>query len=193
MPDSNDRPRASRGHTWDPWPCCGERPEATGRHARPKGEICTECKRLIEIGRLAEKLAKSDGGRTYKWVSEPHWYPGYYGPYDLSTSVRNRLRDAMFAAVNTTSTTVAWDTFSQQVNEFFLKTSRTRVPYNHMTPPIIVLANPAQRESLNALDDAIRGALEDAFAEGKRRGRSAVLQLASGEMSLKDFDSGEKT
>ena len=44
------------------------------------------------------------------------------------------------------------------------------------------------RERLNDLDAAIRKALADAYAAGEARGQRSLLQLASGEMSLSDFE-----
>ena len=44
------------------------------------------------------------------------------------------------------------------------------------------------RDGLNRLDDTIRTALEEAFACGKAEGQNIVRQLATGDMTLKDFE-----
>ena len=44
------------------------------------------------------------------------------------------------------------------------------------------------RDSLNALDAAIRAALANVYAAGKGRGQSILRQLAAGEMSTREFD-----
>ena len=48
------------------------------------------------------------------------------------------------------------------------------------------------RDLLNALDAEIRTSLASVYAEAKHRGRRSLLQLASGEMSLSDFEERER-
>lgn len=42
--------------------------------------------------------------------------------------------------------------------------------------------------ALDAVDDAVRDALESAYAEGKRRGQNILLNLAGDEMTIGDFN-----
>ena len=44
------------------------------------------------------------------------------------------------------------------------------------------------REALNALDSAVRAALTNTYAAGKARGENIIVQLAEGELGLKDFE-----
>lgn len=177
------KPRLQRGHTRDPWPCC--RRPANERSGRPKGTICDDCKSLIRIGRETRALQSDRGERVYLWTTMPHWWPMYYGEYSFTThGVGRRLSDAMFHVVSAVCrrTHGPWD----EKNEGrFLECGGPRARYE---APVAVSADPQLRERLDELDAAIRAALADCYAEGESRGRSIILQLAGGEMSLKDFN-----
>ena len=177
--------RVLRGHTRDPWPCCGS--AADERWGRPKGTICDECKDLIRTGKDAIQEKESRSEAIYKWATQPHWWPQYYGPYNFRQSgTRTALANAMFNLVETLTTTVhtGWNADHEG---YVLSCKDTRSKYDGS---LFVSADRETREKLDELDAAIREALSEAYAEGTARGQRSLLQLAAGDMSLKDFEKG---
>ena len=59
---------------------------------------------------------------------------------------------------------------------------------SHYDNPTLVTAEKATRDKLNELDRTIRAALEDTYRAGLREGRSILLQLAGGDLSMNDFN-----
>ena len=177
------RERLPRGHTRDAWPCCNTAPEQT--YGRPKGGICQKCRELIRTGADALRQREQAQEQTYRWVKQPHWWPQYYGVYRFENEgTRRTLIEAMFYLVNRVIKPVYARSGADKI-EPMLTCEGTRSQYDNSVP---VSADPGTRECLNALDQAIREALTEAYAEGKKRGQSTLLQLAAGEMSMKDFD-----
>lgn len=177
------RKRLQRGHTRDPWPCC--RRPANEAGGRPKATICDDCKALIKIDKETRARQDEQGQKVYLWTEMPHWWLMYYGPYSFGThGVGRRLSDAMFHVVSAVCrrTHGPWD---EENEGKFLECGGPRARYEST---FAVRADPAVRDRLDELDAAIRAALADCYAAGRSRGRSIILQLAGGEMSLKDFD-----
>ena len=177
------RQRVLRGHTRDPWPCCNK--PAEERWGRPKGTICDECKQLIATGKDAIRQRRERSEATFKWAERPHGWPQYYGPYNfVGSGTRTRLGNAMFdlAEAVTTPVHAPWNA-EHEGNLLECKDTRSRYDGTHF-----VSADRETRERLNDLDAAIRNALADAYAAGEARGQRSLLQLASGEMSLSDFE-----
>ena len=179
-----ERPRARRGNTHDPWPCCGEPPESD--FGRPKEGICLECRELIEAGKEAIARQQKAGAGTYGWCERAHWWPRYYGDYlfdDHETG--EKLSDAMYEVVQAV-TERSLRTEYRQYGNMFLDCQKTHVGYQGMSSR--VTANPTVRAKLNELDKQIRAALTSTYNEGKARGQNVILGLASGQMSLRDFE-----
>jgi len=63
--------------------------------------------------------------------------------------------------------------------------SRRVSPYRDET---LVTADPKVRAALDALDGAVREALESAYQEGKERGQNILLNLAGNEITVNDFN-----
>ena len=183
----SERRRASRGCTYDPYPCCGK--PASEHGGRLKNRICDDCKKLIETGRDALKAAREDRGEeNFTWVSQPHFWPMYYGPHELSDRTRRGLSNAMYELVNTLSTVVRNPPWSR--GERAPKVIDVRQDRYEREGTITVSMKPEVRERLHELDGMIRKALAETHEDGKRRGRSALLNLAAGELSIADFDKG---
>ena len=179
--------RASPGCTHDPWPCCQKPASEYG--GRPKNTICNECKALINTGRDAIARAQNTGDEVYSWALEPHWWSQYYGPYEFSYGGGDtRLANAMYALVTALATPVHGKIDYRRRVPRVLEGGIEDIWKRHWEGQAPFQMKAATRDHLNELDSAIRAALEDTYAEGKNRGRSALLQLATGELSIMDFD-----
>ena len=178
----SDRQRAGRGRTWDPWPCCGDEPD----QGRPKVGICRSCQELIDIGKATRKRQIDAGAETYKWVKEWHLWPRYYGDYSFGDyAMGERLERAMFDLVSRltgpTSQEYIW-------SDRFVRLLDCHGTHTRYEGAILVSVAKDVRNNLNALDATIREALTSSYAEGKKRGQGILTQLASGEMSMQDFN-----
>ena len=174
--------RVPRGFTRDPWPCCNT--AANPVVGRRKEGICDHCRGLIETGEEARRQRAGAGHRTYVWPKFQHHWPRYYGEYQFGTpDTREELGDAMFHLV-AQLTNEAHTRGRTHGLEPVLECEDTHTRYQG---PVAVTTNPNTRERLNTLDKAIRKALTAAYAEGRSRGRNAMMQLAHGELSMQDF------
>ncbi|MCY4635091.1 MAG: hypothetical protein OXG04_11420 [Acidobacteria bacterium] len=188
--------RARRGCTYDPWPCCGK--VITWNGGRPKGTICPACSRLIRLGEDAEKRTRETDTGIYTWAEQSHWWPRYYGPYSFEQrDTAEKLAQAMFDLIEAVS--VLRETREHGYGSLG-KSGQSEGPvlecigedgrprrYESGGTALVHIPR-AVRERLDNLDANIRTALREAYAEGNRRGRSILRQLAAGEMSLSDFE-----
>lgn len=194
------RERAGRGMTYEPWPCCGQEPETSGwRRGRPKNEICDECRHLIGVGKQALERAGQNGRKSYLWTCIKHGWAQYYGSYqfqsehDTGFDVGRRLADAMFELVES-----LWSVREKRAHGYIPPGSSVgpviECSKQHRQPieqgAVIVHMEQRVRDRVNELDAAIRTALESAYSEGRKRGRSTLLSMAAGDLSLSDFDEG---
>ena len=192
-----ERVRARRGCTYDPWPCCGE--VTTQRGGREKDTICPECTRLIRLGRDAETRSRESDTGIYRWASEPHWWPQYYGPWSFEHhDTGKKLAEAMYDLVEAVSLLR-----EDREHGYGRLGAKSEVPvlectgedghpghYESSGTALVHIPRPV-RERLDNLDARIRTALREAWAAGNRRGRSVLRQMAAGEMSLGDFERRE--
>ena len=65
------RERAKRGHTHDPWPCCGK--ESGFPNGRAKGTICSDCQKLIKLGKGTLERQAAAKQEVYLWSRQPNW------------------------------------------------------------------------------------------------------------------------
>ena len=177
--------------TWDPWPCCGKPAEKEGwRGGRPKNTICRECTHLIQVGRDALETARASGRRPYLWTWVRHGWAEYYGAYDFSGD-RSFLAHAMFHLVE-----ALWATREKRPHGFIPAGSVDGPVLDcdeqHRNPilqgQVTVHIDRNIRDRVNELDAAIRKALASVYAQGVARGRSTLLGLADGDLSLSDFE-----
>ena len=191
---------AMRGHTWDPWPCCASAVDQSEWYrGRPKKQaLCTDCKELIRLGKDVRRRALESGEATFKWPERHHDWPGYYGaynfqhepgdgfdgsPYDAGDALRRR----MFNLVNTLSRAAeghGWQSDAPPVLTCDDRSHRIS-PYQN---ELLVTIDPKVRETLDALDAALRKALESAYREGKQRGQNILVNLARNEMNVNEFN-----
>jgi len=197
MPNKERAPR--RGHTWDPWPCCSaEVDESQWYRGRPKREsVCSDCRELIRLGKDALRRSSDAGEATFTWTSEHHHWPGYYGPYHFRYRRNARIeepRDAgdalrrrMFELVNAVTRPAPGRAWKSKAPVILTCSDRSRriSPYES---EILVTADPNVQAALDALDGAMREALESAYHEGKERGQNILLNLAGNEMTVNEFN-----
>ena len=190
---------AGRGHTWDPWPCCSaDVDESRWYRGRPKREsVCFDCRELIRLGEDARRRSSEAGETTFRWTGEYHQWPGYYGayhfrhrpaarpeePYDAGDALRRR----MFELVNAIARPAPGRPWNSSAPFVLTCSDRSRrvSPYRDET---LVTADPKVRAALDALDGAVREALESAYQEGKERGQNILLNLAGNEITVNDFN-----
>ena len=177
------RRRALAKHTHDNWPCCGEPPESD--YGRPKGEICQECRRLIDIGRATLERESAAGRKQYEWALRHYWWPEYYGPFDFEDEgTRRGLARAMYDLIESVIVRIEEHTWGKKVPKL-LDCEGTRSRYDGTG---LVSIDTTVRDRLNELDRRIRSALAETYRCGKTKGQNVLRQLAAGEVSLKDFD-----
>lgn len=208
MPARGERRRASAGNTHDPWPCCGTE---AGRYGRPKGGICSDCQELIAEGKAARTKATQakEAGQVapYGWTGVSHGWPRFYVGADFPADTDDELVAAFYDLVGTISEPAPADTptdfrtgrmVPSPWNRKELEPERQAWPWvldvkndgysSSWQSRKLVLMNPAARDAVARLYAAIRAALADCFQGGKNRGGSALMGLASGDLSMADFD-----
>lgn len=132
--------------------------------------------------------------KAFTWVERSYAAPGFYGPFDLSGDKREILRDAWVKVVDLLTERVPdgyprhgpkkddgrWPVVTPERKNSLYSTGLDWSKTVFMLP-----------EAQKALADcrwAILDALEECYAYGRHLGGSSLLRLASGELSLTDFD-----
>lgn len=195
-----NRERAPRrGHTWDPWPCCqAEVDESEWYRGRPKREVvCADCAELIRLGKDARRRSSDAGEATFRWTGRNYQWPGYRGRYRFGHipnagtgepwNAGEKLRDRMFELVDALAHPATGHARSSQA-PFVLACDDTSRRERTYQDTVLVTMDPKTQAALNALDAAMREALESAYHEGKRRGQSILLNLAGDEITIGDFN-----
>ena len=185
---------------------------------RKQGENCCDCEADRKAGRAAiAELAKIQGreGETlWSWVSADYAWPTYravrsHAGFDTDADA---LSDAVWQLVADLSRPAPDNApiYSKRYemherNVSFDGPGRGKVRHYLRWPKLIgsdddwnglgrfeldciVLCRPSVRDRLIAVDDAIRVALNVAWEDGKALGGTVLRALASGEMSMDDFD-----
>lgn len=206
MPARGERRRASAGNTHEPFDCCGKE---AGAYGRPKGKICNDCWALIEEGKVARAKAaeRAEAGlvAVYGWTTADYGWPRFYGAdarFPHSSPADDELVAAFYGLVNALVQPAPADTPRHSPN-YEMRTSswdRTKKERHHHPWPMVldekgewqfsqlVLMNPAARDAVNRLHQAILAALGAVYNHGKTLGGSVLQQLACGELSMADFD-----
>lgn len=197
--ERGERRRASRGNTHEPFDCCGK---PAGTYGRPKGEICRDCRALIDEGQAARK--RIDKGLVpFGWTSVNYGWPRFYGTgADLPSDVHEALAVAFWTLANRVTVPAPADT--PALSPELGKPSYSGAQAYHLPWPnlltdrgqshdswswrTLVLANPDVADGLDALHRAIRVALGAAYDRGRKTGGNALRRLAEGTLAISDFD-----
>ena len=195
-----NRERAPRrGHTWDPWPCChAEVDESDWYRGRPKREVvCPDCTELIRLGKDARRRSSDAGEATFRWARKNYQWPGYRGRYHFGRmpdaqpgepwNAGEKLRNRMFELVDALAHPAPGHGWSSRA-PFVLDCDETSRRIANYQEVVLVTMDPRAQAALDAVDAAIREALESAYHEGKRRGQNILLNLAGNEMTIGDFN-----
>lgn len=201
--------RAWRGHTHDPWPCCGKPPD--GSSGRPKDGICRDCQQLIEEGKAARAATAAKKDLVpFHWTERDYGFPGYYSSeyrFPNTGDHHDQLKAAMFNLVNAAATPAPGDTPRLSPNytmrPSYMNPSKmerdyaawpmvltVKTDHNSWSWDKLVLMPEALRNAIDQMDQTVRAVLGAVFQEGKERGSSLLHQLASGEKTLADFEEG---
>jgi len=183
---SPQRRRASAGNTHEPFPCCGKE---AGTYGRLKGTICLECRDLIREGAAARKALPASLD-VYAWTAANYSWPAFYGTgANLPGDVHDRLKVAFWTLINKITTPAPANTPSRPDGGEWPKflTGGTGQHWDHCWRTL-VLAEPSLRAAVDDTYQTIWAALAAAHHAGKKRGGSALFGLASGELSLSDFE-----
>lgn len=195
---NTDRRRASRGNTHDPYPCCGK---DGGSWGREKNSICSDCKALIEEGKRARAKAEAErvSGQLqpFNWCERDYASPGYYGLVqyrEQKDDHQKALQSAVFGLVaavavpKTPTTPAAENTDHKNWKDWpRLLDYKRKGGYTQDWQQVVLLA-PKTRDAINQLDKVIRAVLKENYVAGKARGLSILQGLASGDVTITDFD-----
>ena len=175
-------------YTRKPCPGCG------GSHTYPfrkVDEVCDNCKRLMaEALAHREKVKNIPGSMKIRVGEMYHWNQGYYEG-DISGKFGNRsLRDAL---------AIMMVKLIKELSEI-----DNASPYESHRSPIIMkklncidrryeenemrLINKRLFGLLRGLDRLIRFAIRRSYKNGKREGASLIRMLASGQITLDEFE-----
>ena len=175
--------RAPRGNTFDPFVCCGL--AADRQYGRPKGTpVCRECARLMEIGRAALKADAGAGRGCYIWSGRPYYSVDY--PVRDSGGLEDAMADLVNRLAEPRGAVPCGEHGLQHVLEAPFAPGVYRGRYE--IEEFVVSMRRADRDALNALDAAIRACLSKCAQDGKAEGRSIIMALAAGELTLADFE-----
>jgi hypothetical protein len=196
--------------TRDPYDCCGKAAEKS--YGRQKGKICEECAGLITDGKVARATLAEQSLAVYQWTSADYGWPRFYKtdvrfPHTLQHgNLHDELAKAFWALVNRVAVDAPADTPRHAPTYTMRKRwsggkelERSYDPWPKVLSAEgtnrdswsfekLVLLSPATREALDLLHQTIGVALAGVYLQGKEEGGSVLHQLASGTLSLQDFD-----
>lgn len=185
---------------------------------RKQGENCSDCQAELETGRgaVAElaKIQGRDGDTLWRWVSMHYAWPSYRTErgHCGSDQTADALHRAMWELAGEFTRPAPAD--APRDSKRFVMRERTHfdppgargrkirdyLPWPRLVGTdeswsgrdmgwgCLVLCRPSVRDRLFALDEAIRAGLDAAWDNGKSLGGSVLMSLASGALSLDDFD-----
>jgi hypothetical protein len=178
---------AYRGLTKRPYECCGAPAPQFGR---PLTGVCAACEALQKDGQTYRDTVQQviADRQTYVWV-EPGREYAWPCPREFFYGDK---QDALRRALGVLIATVALPVPAVE-EKWWDKPGllpRAQGEYYEWKMPVEV--SPPTAEALAALVTAMATALGAAYADGLKRGRSSLLALAAGEMSLADFEKGPR-
>lgn len=172
-----------RGYTKKPCHGCGEVPK--DYHGRPTEGVCGDCADLLRFARLQKtQLATTENLETFLF---PESY--YRLPYlsHVKTAFRGDERKPA-------------DVFSQTYLQLLHRLGRiteNRVPFTIRNYPHVIEGSEGSdvgvmdrdtRRYLNSIYQAVVAMLKEAYEAGKKDGRSLIVGLAAGDVSIETFN-----
>jgi hypothetical protein len=178
------RTEAGRRGSREACPACHEKPDY-GR--RPVDGICRDCAIAIARARAAkeeQQERQNQGGKVAVWFPwAAHALPHLSHDKGSTFDARDSTRDRFFALALAVS---------EPAGEG--NTDRTLVDYkprafdNSPSRGKVRVLAPMVADALRALYQSILELSENAHAEGERRGRRLLFGLATGDVSVNDFN-----
>ncbi len=154
------------------------------------GGVCYACKRdldhVIEMNQRVAKLRSDGTAATYRFSTVPHWNPGIYPGPDFKDhdDYRELLRNLVVAVATEVFPQDTADRDNRQAEELL---DAERNPYDNSARDTLAI-NPTVANAIRALDKWCRQALPAAYNAGKGHGSKVLMQLASGNLTINDFD-----
>lgn len=170
------------GRTRKPCPGCGR---SESYPFRDKDRICNNCKKLINEALEHQEVLKSITGKMKIRVGERYyWNAGYYEG-DLSNShLQDKLLKIMVKLINESSEKDYADSYGWQAPKVLKRLSDLNERNEEKEGRLI------ERRLfglLRGLDRLIRLALDRSYQNGKREGSSLIRMLASGQITIDEF------
>ena len=157
---------------------------------RGTGELCLECQRYLKLGKEVAKqreAAAKDGSMVK--IRIPSYLRGFhYGYSRQSSDLTHRLEKAIFQIVETTGAKLSGYLHGEDVQELF---DRKYLPEDYRREGYLVPA--AIVPVIRNLVEQIDVILKDASATGHAKGRNLLTGLATGEISVDDFNEATAT
>ncbi len=180
--------------TRKPCPGCGQ-----VKSYRPAAEVCGECRQDLELaravhGRRLREASGENGKRAFR-IAEPGWahfYPYVYcgqGGGDAG----GRFRDAFDALVTALAEPITWDDLPERIDEDgteHLDKGIERLvggdrDYEQHEPALLPQAAGLALRELYA---AVQAVSAEALENGRGEGRQLLVGLATGRLSVGEFN-----
>lgn len=163
--------------TRKPCPACGEVCQF-----RPAAEVCRDCKGLLADGEKYRQLSEESGCEPYQIPQSTYNFPYIqhtsqsFGEGSFEKDFQRAIFDVLDAIAGPLPSNVPYTH-----EELFRSNSRGERKTTVMLQPQVV-------EPLRAMYQAVQGIAIHAFDEGKARGSNLLMQLASGDVGLSEFN-----
>ncbi|HEX8342374.1 MAG TPA: hypothetical protein VF624_15835 [Tepidisphaeraceae bacterium] len=142
--------------------------------------MCGECKRLLEDGRRFREQVSASLTTDGEQVRLPWSY--YSIPY-IKTPKRDHLQKAVLQLA-----LVASRPSPHLIDEYDVPHLLERRDGNNMENQYVRVVPKGFTKAFQSLFFSIQQACDASYRDGKRDGSSVILQLASGDMSVSDFN-----
>jgi hypothetical protein len=144
--------------------------------------VCEVCRATLVNHKLREEeraKAGNDAPRPYRIPTASHWWP--YIPHDKEKGMQAAFHALVFAASEHLDT----DRYTDDPRLVDPKSNRS---FNHYTSDGRRMFKPSAAKAFDRLFTAIHDGMEHAYAEGKEDGRSLLIGLNDGTLSMDEFE-----
>lgn len=171
--------------------------ESCGKEGRPTGEICADCKLLIEEATAErERQGKLTRHLVRLHNKTPHWNPSYYDG-DGSSEAKGGVVKAMTALVFAVGEPATGKHPKDSTPGLLPKKAlgmggAPHTGYDSMYHAYPLRFTNVQVAAFKALDKAIRNLHISSTKEAFEHGSDLLRRLGEGDLSLTDFEDGRK-